>query len=387
MKKSHLSLRKAALIPLLFLLLSCLFTLPCAGEEAVGSEMPDEYNELLDVLPEDLTELLPDGLFSKDTSTVGEAVNEISDFSFLLQTVLSLVGIKLGDCLRLLASVAGMLLLSAVCRTVQTSLSQQQISRAFAFCTTLVILTLLLTRGYGSIQSTATYFSNLGALTSTSIPLLGGLYAMGGNVSAAVASSAGLTVFMSLMEGVIGNTIVPFCGICLAFAAVGALDPSIRIGTLAATIKKHYTTALTFLMMLLLTMLSAQTLLGAKSDTLAMKSAKFAAGNLIPVLGGSISELLRTVSAGVGYLRGTVGICAVLLLLLLLLPTLIELLLVRLCWQLCASLADLLGCDSEKRLLEEFASVHGYLIAAVCICSSVLFLSFTLLAHCASAIG
>ena len=134
-------------------------------------------------------------------------------------------------------------------------------------------------------------------------------------------------------------------------------------------------------------MLSAQTILGAKSDSLMMKSAKFAAGNMIPVVGGSISELLRTVSAGVGYLRGTLGICAILLLLFTLLPTVVELLLIRLTWQISASFAEMLGCDGEKKLLDEFASVSGYLLAAVCICSSVLFLSLVLLVRCASALG
>jgi hypothetical protein len=56
-------------------------------------------------------------------------------------------------------------------------------------------------------------------------------------------------------------------------------------------------------------------------------------------------------------------------------------------WQLGASLADLLGCDGEKKLLEEFASINGYLIAAVAICSSVLFFAFTIFMHCASAIA
>ena len=105
------------------------------------------------------------------------------------------------------------------------------------------------------------------------------------------------------------------------------------------------------------------------------------------MVGGSVSELLRTVSASVGYLRGTVGICAVLLLLLALLPTLTELLLLRLSWQICASVADLLSCDTEKKLLDEIASLNGYLIAAVSICSSVLFLALSLLIYCASALG
>ena len=65
----------------------------------------------------------------------------------------------------------------------------------------------------------------------------------------------------------------------------------------------------------------------------------------------------------------------------------VELLLIRLTWQISASVAELLGCDSEKKLLEEFASLCGYLLAAVCICSSVVLLALTLLVRCASALG
>ena len=110
-------------------------------------------------------------------------------------------------------------------------------------------------------------------------------------------------------------------------------------------------------------------------------------GNMIPVVGGSVAELLRTVSAGVGYLRSTLGICGILLLLLMLLPTLIELLLYRSMWQIAASAAELLNCDNEKKLLDEIASLNGYLIAAASICSSVLILGFVSLTRCVSAIG
>ncbi len=366
---------------------ACSASAETTSDETIGETIPDEYSDFLDVLPEDLKALLPDELFSSDTETVATAIRKISNFSYLLQTVLSMVGVKSENCLRLLASVLGILLLSAVCRTIQTSFNQTKAAQAFSFCTTLIILSFLLTRGYETIQTVTDYFSSVNTITAASLPLMGALYAIGGNVSTAVASSSGLTVFMTLLEEGIGKTIVPFCGICLAFATIGNLNPSLHTDTLLGTFKKHYTTLLTFLMMLLLAMLSAQTTLAAKSDTLTMRSVKFAAGNLIPVVGGSVSELLRTVSAGIGYLRGTVGICALLLLLLLLLPMLIELFLIRFCWQLAAAVADLLGCEHERRLLEEFSSVHGYLIAAVCVCSSVLFLGFTLLAHCASAIG
>ena len=374
---------------LLPLLLVCL-CLPISAQESdsgINEDIPAEFSDLLDTIPEEILALLPDGIFSSDTETVGGAVSEMSDFSYLLKTLLELVGLTLGECASLLATVSGLLILSAVFRCLRGSIGSESVGRALSFCATLVITLALLSQSYRSLEKASEYLSTLGNITLAAIPLMGALYAIGGNLGAAMASSGGLSVFLTVLEGLVGKSILPFCGICMAFALIGALDPSLRLETLLSSLKKNYTTFLAFLMMLLLAMLAAQTTLGAKGDSLAMRSAKFAAGNLIPVVGGSVSELLRTVSASVGYLRGTVGICGTLLLLLTLLPTLVELLLLRTTWQLCASLADLLGCDSEKKLLGEFASLLGYLAAAVCICSSVLLLSLTLLTHCASALG
>ncbi len=383
---------KWLLFPILIFLLFSLSSTPLFAEEeaqsiATGETLPDEYVDFLEGLPDEIRDLLPEELFSKDPESVNGALSEMSEFSYLLRTLLSLCGLELSSCLGLLASIAGLLVLSSILSAVKTSIGSESVSRAFSFCSTLVMLITLLALGYETVRSVGNYFDTLGKMTASIIPLTGVLYAIGGNVSTAVASSAGLSAFMVVLEGFVGKTIVPFCGICLSFAAVNALDPSLRLGTLLSTLKKNYSTVLTFVMMLLVAMLSMQNTLGARADSLAMRSAKFAAGTFIPVVGGSVSELLRSVSAGVSYLRGTVGICAVLLLLLTLFPTLVKLFLIRLTFQISSSVADLLSCDGEKRLLEEFASLSGYLIAAVSVCSSVLLLSLTLLIHCASAIG
>ncbi len=380
--------KRVAMISALILFISFLFTVPVsATASATDGTMPDEYRTFLDSIPEDLRSYLPDGLFAPDSESVGEAVREMSNFSYLLNTLLSLIGLHLGESVRILASVSALLLLSAILVRIRTAFQSEAIGRAFSFCSALVVTLSILRYSYTSLESVTGFFSSLNAMTSAVLPLMGVLYAMGGNLTAAAATSSGLTVYLTVLEEVISKTILPFCGFCMALALIGAIDSSLRMGTLLSTVKKNYTTALAFLMMLLLAMLASQSTLGARSDTLLMRSAKFAAGNLIPVVGGSVSELLKTVSASVGFLRGTIGICGVLLLLLTLLPTLVKLFLLRMAWQLSASLADLLGCDAEKKLLDEFASLLGYLLTAVCICSSVLLFALTLLTHCASAIG
>ena len=371
----------------LLLLFPLLQSIVFATETQDTQTLPDVYLDLFNSLPPSILESLPEGALSNKAEEVGDAVGEMSSFSFLLQTVLSLVGLRLGDCLKLLCSVVGILILSSICRTFCASLKKPEIARAFSLMITHIITVTIFGAGFGTIESTVSYFETLNAFTSATVPLMGSLYIMGGNAAAAVSTSAGLSLFMTVLEEIVGKSIVPFCGVCLALALIGACEGGPRLGGLLTSLKKNYTMLLSFLMMLLLAMLSAQTILGASKDTLAMRSAKFAAGSLIPVVGGSVSELLRSVSAGVGYMRSAVGICGVLLLLFLMLPTLIELLLARATWQICSFFAEILGCDGERRLLDEFASINGYLIAAVAICSSVLFLTFTLLTHCATALA
>ena len=381
-------IRRAVWALLFGLVVVALLSVPAVAEETDPvQEPPDEWGGLLEALPDDIAEFLPSELFSGSTEEIAGGVRQMSGFSSLLHSLLSIMGVSLQESFATLGQVVGLLLISALFGAFRSSFRSESLGRAVSFASTLAILAALLAQTYGSIRSAIAYFEQLNRLTGAVIPLSGALWAMGGNVTAATTSSAGLSVYLTVLEEAVGNSVVPFCGICIAFSAVGAINPDLRFGTLISSLKKHYTTFLAFLMTILLAMLGFQTVLAARADSLAMRGAKFAAGNMIPVVGGSVSELLRTVSAGISYLRGTLGICALLLIILSLFPMISRLWLSMICRQIAASVADLLGCSAEKKLLDETASLCGYLLAAACICSSVLLLSIVLLVRCGSAVG
>ncbi len=381
-------IRRAVWALLFGLVVVALLLVPAVAEETDPvQEPPDEWGGLLEALPDDIAEFLPSELFSGSTEEIAGGVRQMSGFSSLLHSLLSIMGVSLQESFATLGQVVGLLLISALFGAFRSSFRSESLGRAVSFASTLAILAALLAQTYGSIRSAIAYFEQLNRLTGAVIPLSGALWAMGGNVTAATTSSAGLSVYLTVLEEAVGNSVVPFCGICIAFSAVGAINPDLRFGTLISSLKKHYTTFLAFLMTILLAMLGFQTVLAARADSLAIRGAKFAAGNMIPVVGGSVSELLRTVSAGISYLRGTLGICALLLIILSLFPMISRLWLSMICRQIAASVADLLGCSAEKKLLDETASLCGYLLAAACICSSVLLLSIVLLVRCGSAVG
>ena len=153
------------------------------------------------------------------------------------------------------------------------------------------------------------------------------------------------------------------------------------LSPLAEQIKRWYTSLLGLVMFLLSLALSTQSVLAGQADTLGMRGIKYAVGNAIPVVGGAVAGTLSAVGAGMGLLRGVCGVAGILLVALLLLPALVELLLLRATLRLASTVASMLACDGEAKLLGDMASLYGYLAAAVSVCSVTFVLALGLLIH------
>ena len=113
---------RARLFACLLFLLTLVLVIGVSAEEISLETLPQEYLDFLESLPQEILDLLPETLFSTDSNEVGSGVGELSDFSYLLQTLLSLVGLRLGTCAGLLASVCGIFMISAVCKALQSNL-------------------------------------------------------------------------------------------------------------------------------------------------------------------------------------------------------------------------------------------------------------------------
>ena len=68
-------------------------------------------------------------------------------------------------------------------------------------------------------------------------------------------------------------------------------------------------------------------------------------------------------------MKSIVGISGIVFVMLLLLPTLISLILTRLVLLITGGVADMLGCETEGKLLSELGSIWGVMIAVVAMCA------------------
>ena len=104
-----------------------------------------------------------------------------------------------------------------------------------------------------------------------------------------------------------------------------------------------------------------------------MKTVRFALGSYIPIVGGTVSEALSTVSAGLSHVRSITGTAGVIILLLTVLPTVLSLMLSRLSLTLCRSIAETLGCDRAAGIIGDADSVLSIFLA-LCAMTAVFFI-------------
>ena len=387
---AHFRIRLHVLI-LCLLIWPSLLTIPVAadGLTGAGAGIEEEYRDYISSIPEDVAEHLPEGLFPEsditDFSRVSEAVAGMSGFSYLMEVTGKVLSVEWGTAWRALARTLGLLLISAVAGTLCRTFRSDMLSRTLSPLVSCVMLLCSVETLYGQLEKVSTFLSSLTQLTTSLLPLMTTLHVMGGNVAVAAAQNGSLMLILTVCENVCGRTVLPTAGLCLALAVTSTLSPGIPMKGMTALVKNGYTKTLGFVMLLLSFTMSTQTVLRAASDSLSARTAKFVAGNLIPVVGGALGDTFRTVASGVACLKGTVGVGAMIILFLMLLPVLISLLLTRLSLRLSQTAAELLGCDSEGRLLGELIHIYGLLIAVVSLCSVLLIFALTLFVRVSAA--
>ncbi len=386
------NVKKGMACALLTVALVLLAALPIGAMEgesdtaALGAEIRLEWEAFCAEIPSEIADLLPVDFFSQNMESVGQSVGEMSTPTAIFRTVSRLFGLTLRENLALFARLCGILVLACVLRTLSADKGRGT-GRAVSLVCTLSMVLLLLEGEHTNFAQIERFFDTVRGLCVALIPLMGALYAMGGNVGAAVANHGVMSGFLALLEAACSGVAVPLASVLVALGLLDAVTGQGSLQSLSAFIRRTFTLGLSFLMMLLTFTLGLQHTLALGADTLALRTVRFAAGSFLPVVGGSVAEALRTVSGSVAYLRGTVGVGGILVIFFIFLPIFLSVALTRLALSLSSAVAGLLSCTREKAFLAELASVWGYFLAIIACLFVMTVFSLTLLARTASAVG
>lgn len=339
-----------------------------------------------EVLPDLLDAMPPTVQDELSSLTDPDEIGELLGLERLAARLLSALEGALSPSLAMLGKLLSAVLFSAVLGLAAKHLGGSA-ARAAECAASVTVAVTVFTLAKQDITLVVSTVSDMRALSDGLIPVFATLFASGGSASTAVSAAAGFSALSLFLTHAVGALLLPMLAFLFGLNAISALGTGGVSDGLFRTVKGLYLTLILFFSVLLVTSLGFQTTLTAAGDSLAAGSVRFAVGNLIPVVGGTLSGSLRTLAASLSLIRTSAGTLAVVALLCACLPVLISLLLHRLTLSLCADVSHALGADSTRRILDGFRGIYDLAIAALALALVLFFLVLGILCRTATALG
>ena len=281
--------------------------------------------------------------------------------------------------IKIATSILVLALLSSIIKSLENSFSSKGITTVTNYIVFITVVTLTLVSFRDILSLCYTTIENIMGLVNVIIPIMISLLVL---VGFPITSTALNPIFMGGIAAI--NIIFKkfiFVAISIAFAilVVNNLTNNIKLNRLSSFIKQINIVALGAVFTLYLGLVSIQGLYVTSFDKFTVKTAKFAVGNFIPVVGGfvsdsvdillSSSQLIKNVFGGVGLVI-LVGICLI---------PIIKILSVILVYKVCSIAIEPVGEDNISSFLNEVANLMIIILATIIAVTIMFFVTIAIL--------
>lgn len=258
-----------------------------------------------------------------------------------------------------IAAAAGLLKLME-----QSGVSQAAYFTSYALMSAAVIRLIGETVGYGSeiIHSICDFITKLS-------PILMGLMAASGAITSAAAFSPILSAAVYVFTLAVDKVITPMLYMSAVLGVVGGISGKVQLGSFNRLIRSVSRWILTALLTVFASLCALYGFNAPLLDALGAKTARFAIGSLVPVVGGLLSDTMETVVGGTRILKNAVGSAGMITVVIIAAMPIIKVFVILFMLRLCAALSEPL-CDSRMSALlsdaaESVGSVFAVMLTAV----------------------
>lgn len=313
--------------------------------------------------------------YIKDLISGNANILDLFDKNKIKTTIFS----ELKTSIKVAMSILVLALLSSIIKSLENSFSSSSISTVTNYIVFITVVTLTLVSFKDILALCYTTIENVIGLVNVIIPIMISLLVL---VGFPITSTALNPIFIG---GIAAINIVfkkfVFVAISLAFAilVINNITNNIKLNRLSSFIKQINVVTLGAVFTLYLGLVSIQGLYVTSFDKFTVKTAKFAVGNFIPVVGGfvsdsvdillSSSQLIKNVFGGVGLVI-LIGIC--------LIPV-IKILSVILVYKVCAIAIEPIGEDNISSFLNEVANLMIIILATIIAVTIMFFVTIAIL--------
>lgn len=360
---------KRLLLPLTALLLIFCLAVPVSAGESGPEGSPDDppddpldglAGDLWEAVPEDLRPLLPEGVETGDAESI---VREM-DGKSLIKLMGAFLKDASGQALKMFASLLSVVLLGTLAERLGELMGGDHtkiFAWIFTLCAGLLIFSDLLTLW----KLTREVLDEINGFMTALTALMSALYLAGGNTLTAAVHTGWISWLLLLAEKFAYVLLLPVLELSFSGTLISSVAGSLNLRPFVKSVRQFAAALITLVMTVLSVIMTFQTTLSAAADSAAMRAMKFAAAGSVPVIGGLVSESVRTLSGGISTMKGIVGTVGVAVVILLSLSPFLTLLMAKWVFSLGEAVARAAGGDTVASLIADAASLTGYLLAVL----------------------
>lgn len=353
-------------------LLAAVFAVPVFGQDMTGDELyrADDFGagSILDALPDELKNKLPGGdVFSADGFSGAFTAD------YFLGIISDAINQALSPAVKSLAVTLGLVLMSSGIGALKNILPDGSLISLFDFVSGLCIMLSMYSMVLGLAESVSIYLGRLSTLMYAMIPVMIAVGTAGGNVSSSSVASNAMMLGLAFVETLASKGLFPVIQLCMGLSIASGVGGGLKLGGISKLVRDALTWILALISASISAIMTFQTSIASRADSLSMRTMKFAASNAVPVVGGIAGDAIGAVAESLSLVRGTVGWVGVILIVLMTLPVTLKVILTRLGVLFSQTAADILGLDREKAILSEMCGLLGFL-AAVCVICGIMFI-------------
>lgn len=326
-------------------------------DENTDTELFGAFDNFKESLPDEIGKLFD----SKAITDIENSMEEF-DMEFFWQLLKDCFAGAIGLSLKELPLLLSLLLISYIAKAMLNQ-AHGRLREVFTLVSAAVLALTVLRSGFFDIEYLSGRMALIKDVSIASETLTVALLIASGRVGEAAVVTSSVGIVCALVEFVFSTVIMPLIGASCALAAIGsATDDGITLSLSDVSEK-----AASFLTVAIMTVcgfaVSVQSLIARSADSVGIKTVKFAVGSFIPIAGGVLSETVSTVYGGLSYLGSVAGVFSVIAIIAVCLPPFLYACLSKFALFILSSFSEVIGCESEGRLLKRLSGIMNSFIA------------------------
>jgi stage III sporulation protein AE len=280
---------------------------------------------------------------------------------------------------KLLVMIVVIAVFSLLLETIQSAFEQNNVSKV-AFYVSYIVLMILAVNSFSvAIGYAKSAIESMIHFMAAMVPLLLTMLASLGNV-VTVSVMHPLIILMIHVIGTLIHTVVfPLLFFSAVLYIVSAMSDKYKVTQLAALLRNVAAGLLGVCLTVFLGVISVQAATAAATDGIAIRTAKYVAGNFIPVVGRMLSDATDTVIGASLLVKNTVGLTGVIILILLCAFPAMKILALALIYNVSAAVMQPLGDSPIVGCLQTIGKSMLFVFAALASVSLMFFLAVTVL--------